>query len=52
VGTVTRYLDLPGPRGELGRLISQFGAEVLVRPGEFGGRYVCELLISLPDSSA
>jgi integrase len=24
----------------------------LVRPGEFGGRYVCELLISLPVSSA
>jgi len=22
------------------------------RPGEFGGRYVCELLVSLPDSSA
>jgi hypothetical protein len=24
----------------------------LVRPGESGGRYVCELLVSLPDSSA
>jgi hypothetical protein len=24
----------------------------LVRPGEFGGRYVCELLVSLADSSA
>ena len=24
----------------------------LVRPGESGGRYVCELLASLPDSSA
>ncbi|HXO24459.1 MAG TPA: hypothetical protein VN870_07760 [Streptosporangiaceae bacterium] len=29
---MTRYLDLPGPRGELGRLISQFGAEVLLGP--------------------
>jgi len=27
-------------------------AHVLVRPGEFGGRYVCELLVSLADSSA
>jgi hypothetical protein len=26
--------------------------DLLVRPGEFGGRYVCELLVSLPDSSA
>ena len=25
---------------------------VLVRPGKSGGRYVCELLVSLPDSSA
>jgi hypothetical protein len=25
---------------------------MLVRPGEFGGRYVCELLVSLPDPSA
>jgi hypothetical protein len=24
----------------------------LVRPGESGGRYVCELLVSLPVSSA
>ena len=24
----------------------------MVRPGEFGGRYICELLVSLPDSSA
>ena len=24
----------------------------VVRPGESGGRYVCELLVSLPDSSA
>jgi hypothetical protein len=24
----------------------------LIRPGFFGGRYVCELLVSLPDSSA
>ena len=24
----------------------------VVRPGEFGGRYVCELLVSLPVSSA
>ena len=24
----------------------------LVRPGKPGGRYVCELLVSLPDSSA
>jgi hypothetical protein len=24
----------------------------LVRPGEFGGLYVCELLVSLPVSSA
>jgi hypothetical protein len=24
----------------------------VVRPGESGGRYVCELLASLPDSSA
>jgi hypothetical protein len=27
-------------------------ANDLVRPGEFGGRYVCELLVSLADSSA
>jgi hypothetical protein len=27
-------------------------ALLLVRPGESGGRYVCELLASLPDSSA
>ena len=25
---------------------------LMVRPGESGGRYVCELLVSLPDSSA
>ena len=25
---------------------------LVVRPGESGGRYVCELLASLPDSSA
>jgi len=24
----------------------------VVRPGEPGGRYICELLVSLPDSSA
>jgi hypothetical protein len=24
----------------------------VARPGESGGRYVCELLVSLPDSSA
>jgi hypothetical protein len=24
----------------------------MVRPGEFGGRYVCELLVSLPVSNA
>lgn len=24
----------------------------LIRPGVFGGRYLCELLVSLPDSSA
>jgi hypothetical protein len=27
-------------------------ALAVVRPGEFGGRYICELLASLPDSSA
>ena len=27
-------------------------AEEVVRPGESGGRYVCELLVSLPVSSA
>jgi hypothetical protein len=32
---MTLYLDLPGPRGKLDRLISQFGAEVL--PGPPGG---------------
>jgi hypothetical protein len=26
--------------------------EQLVRPGKSGGRYICELLVSLPDSSA
>jgi hypothetical protein len=26
--------------------------EGLVRPGKSGGRYICELLVSLPDSSA
>jgi hypothetical protein len=25
---------------------------IMVRPGEFGGLYVCELLVSLPVSSA
>jgi hypothetical protein len=30
-----------------------FGEEVaVVRPGKSGGLYVCELLVSLPDSSA
>ena len=27
-------------------------SDTMVRPGESGGRYVCELLASLPDSSA
>jgi hypothetical protein len=27
-------------------------ANPLVRPGESRGRYICELLVSLPDSSA
>ena len=31
-----------GPRSRLG----------VVRPGKSGGRYICELLASLPDSSA
>jgi hypothetical protein len=34
----------PGPALE--------GIEVMVRPGESGGRYVCELLVSLPVCSA
>ena len=35
------------------RLLGQpLDPEILVRPGESGGRYVCELLASLPDSSA
>lgn len=29
---MTLYLDLPGPRGKLGRLISQYGAEILAGP--------------------
>jgi hypothetical protein len=34
------------------RPVDMAAAEDLVRPGEFGGRYVCELLVSLPDPSA
>ena len=38
---------------EIERLAAVFGVSpALVRPGEPGGRYICELLVSLPDSSA
>jgi hypothetical protein len=40
---VNRYLEFVAGRCR---------PNTLVRPGEFGGRYVCELLVSLPVSSA
>jgi integrase len=48
---VAAYLVQDRPRG-----VTSGAAFVtlvaLLRPGFFGGRYVCELLVSLPDSSA
>jgi hypothetical protein len=32
--------------------LSGCARDYLVRPGKSGGRYICELLVSLPDSSA
>jgi transcriptional regulator with XRE-family HTH domain len=34
------------------RLVGSAEVMAVVRPGKSGGRYVCELLVSLPDSSA
>src|SRR5487761_390259 len=43
-----RERESPGSSSQPGCVVN---AE-LVRPGKFGGRYICELLVSLPDSSA
>jgi hypothetical protein len=47
-----RWLPLLESELKPGFLAFSARALSLVRPGESGGRYVCELLASLPDSSA
>jgi hypothetical protein len=39
-------------RGERVLLTWAWPADSMVRPGKSGGRYVCELVVSLPESSA
>ena len=46
-----RTANQPQPPGLSWRHLKRRN-DTVVRPGEFGGRYVCELLVSLPDSSA
>jgi hypothetical protein len=45
---VTAYLEKHPRLGTPARRLNQG----MVRPGESGGRYVCELLVSLPVCSA
>jgi hypothetical protein len=49
-GTAAWKRSLPRTVKPAGRFLAELGG--MVRPGKFGGRYVCELAVSLPDSRA